>query len=242
MDFYRNHRSGTSAQSRLIGLLSRPGGDSIAGNSGVGVELHEDELFWSGSDSPEPIISQKPSSAATLATENPNRRSSPFRRIPEKSSGILAALVEDDKKGADVAAAQLLQRKPSTAASSASTSPSSARMIPAIPKPKTDYGGGKPFHQSAPVNIPIPPRFARHRYEASGGAGEVDEADGDDDEMLPPHEIIARRSGLGTPMTSFSVLEGVGRTLKGRDLRQVRNAVFRKTGAHHFIFGDFWLR
>ncbi|XWS43388.1 hypothetical protein CRYUN_Cryun16bG0099000 [Craigia yunnanensis] len=48
-------------------------------------------------------------------------------------------------------------------------------------------------------------------------------------EMLPPHEIVARGSGV-SPKTTFSVLEGVGRTLKGRDLRQVRNAIWRKTG------------
>lgn len=53
--------------------------------------------------------------------------------------------------------------------------------------------------------------------------------DGGDDQMLPPHELVARGSGV-SPKTTFSVLEGVGRTLKGRDLRQVRNAIWRKTG------------
>ena len=57
----------------------------------------------------------------------------------------------------------------------------------------------------------------------------MDDDDDDDDEMLPPHEIVARGSGV-TPNSTFSVLEGVGRTLKGRDLRQVRNAIWRKTG------------
>ncbi|WKA07725.1 hypothetical protein VitviT2T_025509 [Vitis vinifera] len=42
--------------------------------------------------------------------------------------------------------------------------------------------------------------------------------------MLPPHEIVAR-----SHVMTFSVVEGVGRTLKGRDLRRVRNAVFQKT-------------
>ncbi|CAA6656363.1 unnamed protein product [Spirodela intermedia] len=40
-----------------------------------------------------------------------------------------------------------------------------------------------------------------------------------------PHLIVARSHS-----TTFSVFEGVGRTLKGRDLRRVRNAVFQKTG------------
>lgn len=57
----------------------------------------------------------------------------------------------------------------------------------------------------------------------------VDDDIDDDDEMLPPHEIVARASGVSHKTTS-SVLEGIGRTLKGRDLRQVRNAVWRQTG------------
>lgn len=57
----------------------------------------------------------------------------------------------------------------------------------------------------------------------------VDCDDDGDNEILPPHELVARGSGV-SPKTTFSVLEGVGRTLKGRDLRQVRNAIWRKTG------------
>ncbi|XP_076936209.1 protein S40-4-like [Bidens hawaiensis] len=41
----------------------------------------------------------------------------------------------------------------------------------------------------------------------------------------PPHEVVAR-----TRVVSFSVHEGVGRTLKGRDLSRVRNAVWEKIG------------
>ncbi|KAL0304455.1 UNVERIFIED_CONTAM: hypothetical protein Sradi_6313600 [Sesamum radiatum] len=45
-----------------------------------------------------------------------------------------------------------------------------------------------------------------------------------EEEMVPPHVIVARSH------VTFSVFEGAGRTLKGRDLRRVRNAVFQKTG------------
>lgn len=55
-------------------------------------------------------------------------------------------------------------------------------------------------------------------------------ADVDEDEILPPHEIVARSASKESPMTTFSMLEGFGRTLKGRDLRMVRNAVWRRTG------------
>ncbi|CAN4121319.1 unnamed protein product [Withania somnifera] len=58
---------------------------------------------------------------------------------------------------------------------------------------------------------------------------ELGDVEIDDDEMLPPHEIVARGSAR-SPKTTFSMLEGAGRTLKGRDLRRVRNAIFRQTG------------
>ncbi|XP_059669705.1 protein S40-6-like [Cornus florida] len=51
----------------------------------------------------------------------------------------------------------------------------------------------------------------------------------DDDEMVPPHEYIARKLAR-SQVSSFSMCEGIGRTLKGRDLSKVRNAVLTKTG------------
>lgn len=75
------------------------------------------------------------------------------------------------------------------------------------------------------MNVPMMPRKPRNGELADLEVGdEVDE-----EEVLPPHEIVARVS-LRNQKTTFSVLEGVGRTLKGRDLRQVRNAVWRQTG------------
>lgn len=86
-------------------------------------------------------------------------------------------------------------------------------------------GMSKMFRQSAPVNVPAWPREIRNPV---GALVEVDDgvAEGEaEDEMLPPHLIVAR-----SRVMTFSVFEGVGRTLKGRDLRRVRNAVFQKTG------------
>ncbi|XP_057428779.1 protein S40-4-like [Lotus japonicus] len=67
-----------------------------------------------------------------------------------------------------------------------------------------------------------------------GGESDNDDDDeeGEDDEYdakLPPHEFIARRLAR-SQISSFSVFEGVGRTLKGRDLSKMRNAVLTKTG------------
>jgi hypothetical protein len=54
-----------------------------------------------------------------------------------------------------------------------------------------------------------------------------DSLDDDDDlEMVPPHEYLAR----SRKMAAKSVFEGVGRTLKGRDLSRVRDAVWSQTG------------
>nr|GEZ76465.1 hypothetical protein [Tanacetum cinerariifolium] len=43
--------------------------------------------------------------------------------------------------------------------------------------------------------------------------------------VLPPHEYLAT-----VRVASCSVHEGVGRTLKGRDLSRVRNAVWKQIG------------
>ncbi|XP_073128697.1 protein S40-1-like [Henckelia pumila] len=69
---------------------------------------------------------------------------------------------------------------------------------------------------SVPVNIP---RNAWFGYAVD---------DGDDGEMVPPHIIIGRR--VAGKMMAFSVCTGNGRTLKGRDLSEVRNSILRKTG------------
>ncbi|CAI0398335.1 unnamed protein product [Linum tenue] len=69
--------------------------------------------------------------------------------------------------------------------------------------------------------------MARRRNREFDEIDELDEDEGYDGEMLPPHEIVARTQ---SPILSCPVLEGAGRTLKGRDLKQVRNAIWRKTG------------
>ncbi|KAK1421141.1 hypothetical protein QVD17_23262 [Tagetes erecta] len=85
--------------------------------------------------------------------------------------------------------------------------------------------------KSMPVNVPDWSMILRDEYKHHGrrnNDGDVydddDGFDGDND-MLPPHEYLAR-----TRIASFSVHEGVGRTLKGRDLSRVRNAIWKQTG------------
>jgi len=118
----------------------------------------------------------------------------------------------------------------------------------------------KVLQQSVPLNIPDWSQIYRNKpnktpksvskfgdyddfYYSVGGEGDGDgsvnygggytddeeEEDDEYDTKLPPHEFIARRLAR-SQISSFSVFEGVGRTLKGRDLSKVRNAVLTKTG------------
>ncbi|GMJ11522.1 hypothetical protein HRI_004821400 [Hibiscus trionum] len=131
--------------------------------------------------------------------------------------------------------------------------PSAARMIPkslsaisnvgstccSTSTTPDDGANGGVKQQSVPVNIPD---WSKVSTKTRNGSWHHDEDDDDDDgrdacdvdddeynTKFPPHEIIARRLAR-SQISSFSVFEGVGRKLKGRDLRKVRNAVLTKTG------------
>ncbi|GLT83556.1 hypothetical protein SLE2022_018390 [Rubroshorea leprosula] len=131
--------------------------------------------------------------------------------------------------------------------------PSVARMIPkapsAIAAAITSSDSSSSSHkangirqQSAPLNIPDWSKVSRKKSKKAAswcdyddndfGDGDGEDNDEDDDEYnckVPPHEYLARRLAR-SQISSFSVLEGVGRKLKGRDLSKVRNAVLTKTG------------
>ncbi|KAI4366158.1 hypothetical protein MLD38_022072 [Melastoma candidum] len=125
--------------------------------------------------------------------------------------------------------------------------PSAAAMIPRLSSSSANYSIPEPriFQQSAPVNVPDWSRIGAKKDTKKGwgdsgsyGVGDqVVNAPADDDEeyetgsgsVIPPHEFIASRLAR-SHISSFSVFEGVGRTLKGRDLSKVRNAVLTKTG------------
>ncbi|TKY67217.1 Senescence regulator S40 [Spatholobus suberectus] len=80
---------------------------------------------------------------------------------------------------------------------------------------------------SVPVNIPDWSKILGDEYRRRNNVID-DEDEGYDVERstrVPPHEFLAR-----TRVASFSVHEGVGRTLKGRDLSTLRNAIWAKTG------------
>lgn len=91
-------------------------------------------------------------------------------------------------------------------------------------------GGGA---SSLPVNIPDWSKILKEEYREKRSSEYADDMEDDEDEeeemRVPPHEFLARQMAR-TRIASFSVHEGIGRTLKGRDLSRVRNAIWEKTG------------
>lgn len=83
---------------------------------------------------------------------------------------------------------------------------------------------------SLPVNIPDWSQILKDEYRDNRRAdSDDDDLHGEGSVRVPPHEFLARQMAR-TRIVSFSVHEGVGRTLKGGDLTRLRNAVWEKTG------------
>ncbi|KAL5978594.1 hypothetical protein ACLOJK_029711, partial [Asimina triloba] len=96
---------------------------------------------------------------------------------------------------------------------------------------QSHHAGREVAASSAPVNVPDWPKILRVDSAESmqdGYGAAMNGGDGDDDEWVPPHEYLAR--SRRSSAAAHSVFEGVGRTLKGRDMSRVRNAVWSQTG------------
>ncbi|KQJ83641.1 uncharacterized protein LOC100822702 [Brachypodium distachyon] len=112
-----------------------------------------------------------------------------------------------------------------------------ARPIPQPVLVRAGAGSGRKNPQldrpavrgSLPMSIPDWQKILGVEYRDHYRAGEWEVNGGDDDDygkvMIPPHELAWRSRAA-----SMSVHEGIGRTLKGRDLSRVRDAVWKKTG------------
>ncbi|KAF8409559.1 hypothetical protein HHK36_005637 [Tetracentron sinense] len=83
---------------------------------------------------------------------------------------------------------------------------------------------------SAPVNVPDWSRNFQVDSVESSHDSDDDVLESRDSERIPPHEYLAREYGRSHKTAATSVFEGVGRTLKGRDLSRVRDAVWSQTG------------
>ncbi|KAM3740766.1 hypothetical protein ACB098_08G123500 [Castanea mollissima] len=241
-------RKSTSSE-RFLGAFSHAPHENpssslaTATTSNAAVELNEDDVFWTGSYSEadenqnhSQHHSTSPSTPRHLHHHHHHHNSNNHQLNYQKSFahpeangfGILAALPENETSSPSVRNVSHFYHKASVSSSSSSSS-SSSRMIPAIPKPPVDRMPlpSSVKYQSAPVNVPVmsQPMRSPHEFDDVN-----DDDDGVEGEMLPPHEIVARAQ---SPMLACSVLEGAGRTLKGRDLRRVRNAVWRRTGLQY---------
>ncbi|XP_010546875.1 PREDICTED: uncharacterized protein LOC104818811 [Tarenaya hassleriana] len=87
-------------------------------------------------------------------------------------------------------------------------------------------GGGRQLATSAPVNVPDWSKIYRVNSVESIHESEDEEDSG----MVPPHEYQVRRSRKIGGGGGASLFQGVGRTLKGRELRRVRDAIWSQTG------------
>ncbi|KAI3466573.1 hypothetical protein Pfo_023236 [Paulownia fortunei] len=87
---------------------------------------------------------------------------------------------------------------------------------------------GRHMATSAPVNVPDWSKI--YRVDSVESLHDSDDGLNDDSELVPPHEYLARAYARSRKMAANSVFEGVGRTLKGRDLSRVRDAVWSQTG------------
>ncbi|KAG8385736.1 hypothetical protein BUALT_Bualt03G0076200 [Buddleja alternifolia] len=81
---------------------------------------------------------------------------------------------------------------------------------------------------SAPVNVPDWSKI--YRVNSVESLHDPDDGLNDSSELVPPHEYLAREYARSRKIAANSVFEGVGRTLKGRDLSRVRDAVWSQTG------------
>ncbi|XP_010538971.1 PREDICTED: uncharacterized protein LOC104813134 [Tarenaya hassleriana] len=120
---------------------------------------------------------------------------------------------------------------------SSSSSSSPWHLPRTVIRERSKEGSGAK-QSSAPVNVPDWSKIYASKRNSMKKSSHLyyddDDDDGhddstDDDVMVPPHEWVARKLAR-TRISSFSMCEGIGRTLKGRDLSKVRNAVLTRTG------------
>ncbi|XP_074310909.1 protein S40-6-like [Silene latifolia] len=170
-----------------------------------------------------------------------NRNWRPYRRSEEYQEEDVWNVIKDNREVVGIKIDE--SRTPTSPLSISRRLPSAARMIPRSHKHENhDSDGVKLVKQhSAPVSIPDWPKIygkspkrkddSHHSNHGGDESDDDDEVDDDavDDPRLPPHEWLAKKYAR-SKTSSFSVCEGAGRTLKGRDLCKVRDAVLSKTG------------
>ncbi|CAN6457603.1 unnamed protein product [Victoria cruziana] len=180
------------------------------GGSGDGGELAEDEV-WSIIDEKAGFKEEKKrmNAAAAAGGSGRNRRWPIASADGHRQVGGLSLAFQDAVAGGG--------------------NPSTAAVIIQQFRQVED-GPAAASRHSAPVNVPDWSKILRGASPGSPAEYEVScSAVEEDREWVPPHEYLARESARQRG-SATSVFEGVGRTLKGRDMSRVRNAVWSQTG------------
>lgn len=187
-----------------------PGGEGGNGAS----ELGEDEV-WSMVD--EAVSGENNSrggewssrASTGYMSRRPAPRSSRHQQQQHRQVGGLSLAFDDDSS------------------MSSASSPSIVHQIRAQDS-MAESPRGRHLAASAPVNVPDWSKI--YRVDSVESLHDSDDGLIDDSELIPPHEYLARQYACTRKMAANSVFEGVGRTLKGRDLSRVRDAVWSQTG------------
>ncbi|WJX68978.1 hypothetical protein P8452_53293 [Trifolium repens] len=232
---FKTRKFPTSKAERFLGV--QPHAPSHDNSTSTAFELTEDDVIF-GFDYSHPS-SSSPLSIPTPTTNrhrhhHHQRKASPLG--PPDSIGILASLPENEESSSSSSSKAPISVSISNSVSSNSSSSSTSRPIHVIQRrspdrtPSFSSPASSQFYHSAPVKVPMmSPEMAKlaRQYEEEDARALVEEEEFRN--TMPPHEYLSKQSEF-SPMISCSLFEGVGRTLKGRDLRQVRNAVLSQTG------------
>ncbi|KAL5990655.1 hypothetical protein ACLOJK_011558 [Asimina triloba] len=110
------------------------------------------------------------------------------------------------------------------------TRPEPKKSRPASKKAsrKTENSSGRTAQAASSLPMSIPD-WSKIMGESKRGEIMGGDCSDEEDARIPPHEFLAKQYER-TRIASFSVHEGIGRTLKGRDLSRVRNTIWEKTG------------
>lgn len=164
-----------------------------------------------------------------VATKHAYRMFAPSRSAAARGSpgGAADEFDESDVWGSFGAAGGMVEAVPAELVR--------ARPIPSSAGRKmTQDRGATAAPGSVPMGIPDWQKILGVEYrDHHAGAWELGGHDDEEEDaghggkvvMVPPHELAWRSRAA-----SMSVHEGIGRTLKGRDLSRVRDAVWKRTG------------
>ncbi|KAL7603495.1 uncharacterized protein LOC111907854 [Lactuca sativa] len=195
----------TSRSELLLGNYGY-GGNTIQTGGDDSEELREDDV-WSMVDGMVNRSDHDWNSRATMESNTRSRHRNPVPRGDSSVGGLSSAF--EDATGKVMSSPRIVHQFPNG---------------DSFPSPR-----GRHVATSAPVNVPDWSKI--YRVDSVESMHDSDDiTDDPDSDMVPPHEYLARAYERSHNSAANSVFVGVGRTLKGRDLSRVRDAVWSRTG------------